>query len=110
VTDRAPHTHYCAVLDELIALLDLQPLLKIPVLQLRLGRRVRCDLTAVLVHEPSVLFLDATTISLEAISKLAVRGYVRQLNRNCSVTVVITTYDLDDIEALCHRVLVMGPG
>jgi ABC-2 type transport system ATP-binding protein len=107
---RVPQDQYRLSVDELIALLDLGPLLDIPVRQLSLGQRMRCDLAAALLHAPPVLFLDEPTIGLDAVSKLAVRDFVRQLNRSRGVTVILTTHDMDDIEALCHRVIVVGAG
>ncbi len=101
---------YACRRDELIALLDLAPLLDVPVRQLSLGQRMRCDLAASLLHAPQVLFLDEPTIGLDAISKLAVRDFVRRLNQERGVTVILTTHDMDDIEALCTRVLVIGQG
>jgi ABC-2 type transport system ATP-binding protein len=96
--------------DELVALMDLEPLLDTPVRQLSLGQRMRCDLAAALLHAPPLLFLDEPTIGLDAVSKLAVRDFVRRLNRERGVTVILTTHDMDDIEALCSRVLVIGTG
>jgi len=107
---RVPAPAYTATLDELIALLELEPLLDVPVRQLSLGQRMRCDLAASLVHRPALLFLDEPTIGLDAVSKLAVRAFIRQLNREHGVTVILTTHDMDDIEALCTRVIVIGDG
>jgi ABC-2 type transport system ATP-binding protein len=96
--------------DELVALLGLGPLLHTPVRQLSLGERMRCDLAASLLHAPPLLFLDEPTIGLDAVSKLAVRDFILQLNRQRGVTVILTTHDLDDVEALCQRVMVIGGG
>ncbi len=96
--------------DELIALLGLEPLLDVPVRQLSLGQRMRCDLAAALLHAPSILFLDEPTIGLDAVAKLAVRKFVKTLNRERGVTVILTTHDMDEIEALCDRIIVISEG
>ena len=96
--------------DELVELLELAPLLDTPVRQLSLGQRTRCDLAAALLHSPEILYLDEPTIGLDAVSKLAVRDFVRRLNRRRRVTVILATHDMDDIEALCSRVLVINRG
>jgi len=107
---KVPREQFVALRDELIELLDLTALLDTPVRQLSLGQRMRADLAASLVHAPSILFLDEPTIGLDAVSKLAVRGFVKRLNRERGVTVILTTHDMDDIEALCERVIVIGDG
>ncbi len=96
--------------DMLVERLRLAELLTVPVRQLSLGQRMRCDLAASLLHAPPLLFLDEPTIGLDAVSKLAVREFVRDLNRENSVTVILTTHDMDDIEALCSRVIMIGRG
>jgi ABC-2 type transport system ATP-binding protein len=107
---RVPPASYAKARDELIALLALGPLLDVPVRQLSLGQRMRCDLAAALLHAPRILFLDEPTIGLDAVSKLAVRDFIQRLNRERGVTVILTTHDMDDIEALCTRVIVIGQG
>jgi ABC-2 type transport system ATP-binding protein len=107
---RVPEPAYRRARDEMVALLHLEPLLDVPVRQLSLGQRMRCDLAAALLHAPPLLFLDEPTIGLDAVSKLAVRDFVKRLNRERGVTVILTTHDMDDIEALCTRVIVIGRG
>lgn len=107
---RVPADRYRALLDELTERLSLANLLDTPVRQLSLGQRMRCDLAASLLHEPPLLFLDEPTIGLDAVSKLAVRDFIQRLNRERGVTVILTTHDMDDIEALCTRVIVIGGG
>lgn len=98
------------VRDELVEMLGLAPLLDTPVRQLSLGQRMRCDIAAALLHAPQLLFLDEPTIGLDAVAKLAVREFVARLNSERGVTVILTTHDMDDIEALCRRVIVIGGG
>jgi ABC-2 type transport system ATP-binding protein len=107
---RVPQADYDGTLRDLIERLDLGAFLDTPVRQLSLGQRMRADLAAALLHSPRLLFLDEPTIGLDAPSKLAVRDFVRQLNRDRGVTVILTTHDLDDIEALCSRVIVIAGG
>jgi ABC-2 type transport system ATP-binding protein len=107
---RVPAKDYAERIDELVPLLGLETLLDVPVRQLSLGQRMRCDLAAALLHSPPILFLDEPTIGLDAPAKLAVRNFVRRLNRERGVTVILTTHDMDDIEALCSRVMVIAGG
>ena len=103
-------TQYRRNLEELTELLQLGELLKTPTRQLSLGQRMRCELAASLMHNPRILFLDEPTIGLDAVSKLAVREFIRKLNREHGTTVILTTHDMQDIDALCHRVLLIGKG
>ena len=107
---RVSPASYSRTKDELVALLGLERLLDTPVRQLSLGQRMRCEIAAAMVHEPRVLFLDEPTIGLDATSKLAVRDFVKTLNRQRGVTVILTTHDMHDIEALAQRVIVIGNG
>jgi len=105
-----PLKEYLSTREELVSLLDLGPLMDTPVRQLSLGQRMRCDLAAALLHSPSILFLDEPTIGLDAVSKLAVRDFIRRANRERGTTVILTTHDMDDIEALCNRVILIAQG
>ncbi len=107
---RVPAPSFARARTELVDMLDLSDLLDTPVRQLSLGQRMRCDLAAALLHAPQILFLDEPTIGLDAVSKLAVRAFVQRLNRERGVTVILTTHDMDDIEALCTRVMLINRG
>ena len=95
---------------ELVAALDVGELLKTPVRQLSLGQRMRCELVAALLHNPRILFLDEPTIGLDAVAKLTLRDFLKQENKRSGVTMLLTTHDMDDVEALCPRVMVVGRG
>lgn len=90
--------------------LDLQPFLNAPVRLLSLGQRMRCEIAASLLHSPEILFLDEPTIGLDAVSKLKVREFIQSENRERKLTVILTTHDMQDIDVLCHRVLLIGKG
>ena len=101
---------YRGNLEQLSHMLNLSELLKTPVRQLSLGQRMRCEIAASLLHDPKILFLDEPTIGLDAVSKLAVRDFILQLNREKNTTVILTTHDMQDIEALTNRVILIGKG
>lgn len=105
-----PRKTYLSSRDRLIDALNLEGLLETPVRQLSLGQRMRCEIAASLLHEPRILFLDEPTIGLDAPSKLAVRQFVKRINREQGVTVILTTHDMSDIEALADRILMIGKG
>lgn len=107
---KIPPKDYLKNKEELIEWLGLTNILNIPVRQLSLGQKMRCELAASLLHSPKVLFLDEPTIGLDAVSKLAVREFIKKINKERGVTIIITTHDLDDIETLCNRVIVIGRG
>ncbi len=96
--------------DELTEMLDLSEILKTPARQLSLGQRMRCEIAASLLHSPRILFLDEPTIGLDAVSKLAVRQFIQKLNAEKKTTVILTTHDMQDIEALTERILLIGKG
>jgi ABC-2 type transport system ATP-binding protein len=97
-------------LDRFVDLLDLGDQLDTPVRQLSLGQRMRGDITAALLHDPEVLYLDEPTIGLDVVSKGRLREFLRALNDERGTTLVLTTHDLQDIEALCDRVIVIDHG
>ena len=96
--------------SELCQLLDLENIVKIPARNLSLGQRMRCEIVASLLHNPKILFLDEPTIGLDAVSKLAVRDFIKRINAEKGTTVILTTHDMQDIEALTHRVMLIGKG
>jgi ABC-2 type transport system ATP-binding protein len=107
---RVPRERYASSLDELTQALGLGDMLSMPARSLSLGQRMRCELAASLLHSPDILFLDEPTIGLDAPAKLAVRAFVERANRERGVTVILTTHDAHDIEALAKRVILIGKG
>lgn len=107
---KIPERDYKNNLDLLTSTLDLSTLLTTPVRQLSLGQRMRCEIGASLLHNPKILFLDEPTIGLDAVSKLAVRNFIKTINNEKKVTVILTTHDMQDIEALAERIILIGKG
>lgn len=97
-------------LNNLAELLDIGEIIRTPARQLSLGQRMRCEIAASLLHNPKVLFLDEPTIGLDAVSKIAVRSFIKTLNKEQGTTVILTTHDMQDIEALTERILLIGKG
>lgn len=96
--------------DQLVEMLHLEQIVKTPARQLSLGQRMRCEIAASLLHDPKILFLDEPTIGLDAVSKIAVRDFIKTINREKKTTVILTTHDMQDIEALTERILLIGKG
>ena len=107
---RVPPEAFTKTLERLTELLDLGDLLRTPARMLSLGQRMRCEIAAALLHSPEILLLDEPTIGLDAVSKLKVRSFILEQNRQCGTTVILTTHDMQDIDALCSRVLLIGKG
>jgi ABC-2 type transport system ATP-binding protein len=101
-------------LDENIQLftemLNLKDFLSTPVRKLSLGQKMRCELAASLLHDPEILFLDEPTIGLDIVVKESIRCFLKQVNREKQTTILLTTHDLDDVEHLCERVIVIDQG
>lgn len=107
---RIPDSQYKENLEELTELLNLGELVRSPARQLSLGQRMRCEIAASLLHQPRILFLDEPTIGLDAVSKLAVRDFILKQNKIHGTTVLLTTHDMQDIEALASRIILIGKG
>ena len=105
-----PDTVYQKRLDELTEALQLGSLLRTPLRLLSLGQRMRAELCGSLLHRPELLFLDEPTIGLDSVSKLALRDFLEWENRTYGTTILLTTHDMEDIAALCSRVMVLGHG
>jgi len=107
---RVPADRFRANLARFRELLELDPFLQTPVRQLSLGQRVRGELSAVMLHDPEIIFLDEPTIGLDVVAKERVREFLTEVNRERGVTVLLTTHDLADIERLCNRILMIDHG
>ena len=107
---RIPEERWRANLTHFSELLDLEPFIETPVRQLSLGQRLRADLTAALLHDPTILFLDEPTIGLDVVAKERIRQFLTHINRERGVTVILTTHDLEDISRLCQRVVLIDHG
>ena len=105
-----PQNLYKQNLEFFSELLQLEPFLSTPVRRLSLGQRMRCDLTAALLHNPEILYLDEPTIGLDVVAKEQVRQFLRQVNTERQVTVILTTHDLNDVEQVCRRLVIIDSG
>ena len=105
-----PDAEFRATLAELTELLDLGGIVDKPTRQLSLGERMKCELAAALLHRPSTLFLDEPTIGLDVAMQLAIRDFVRRYNAKHEATVILTSHYMDDVVALCPRIIVIDRG
>jgi len=105
-----PAERFARNLNTYIELLDLGPLLRVPTRLLSLGQRMRCDLAATLIHSPAILYLDEPTIGLDVAVKARLRQFLKQMNREAGVTMLLTSHDLGDIEDLCERMVMIDQG
>ncbi|MCA9936321.1 MAG: ABC transporter ATP-binding protein [Ardenticatenaceae bacterium] len=107
---RVPADRFRQNLSEFTDLLDLKPFLHTPVRSLSLGQRMRADLCAALLHDPALLFLDEPTIGLDVVAKERIRQFIQHVNRERGTTIILTTHDLQDVEKLCERVMIIDHG
>jgi ABC-2 type transport system ATP-binding protein len=107
---QVPDEVYKPHMDRIIETLELAELLDKPVRKLSLGQRMRCELAAALVHKPNLLFLDEPTIGLDVLVKLRIREFLKEMNEQYGMTIMLTTHDIGDIEALCSRVVMLDHG
>ena len=105
-----PEKLYKQNLEFFSELLQLRPFLSTPVRKVSLGQRMRCDLTAALLHNPEILYLDEPTIGLDVVAKEQVRQFLKQINAERQVTVILTTHDLNDVEQVCERLIIIDSG
>src|SRR5438445_132146 len=107
---RVPEEHHTANLDRLRSMLALDEFIDTPVRQLSLGQRMRGDLAAALLHDPELLYLDEPTIGLDVVAKARIREFLLAINAEQGVTVLLTTHDMDDVETLCPRMMIIDHG
>jgi ABC-2 type transport system ATP-binding protein len=105
-----PHAEFDKTLGELTELLELGSLVDKPTRQLSLGERMKCELAAALLHGPTTLFLDEPTIGLDVAMQVAIRDFVRSYNQRHEATVILTSHYMDDVVALCPRIIVIDQG
>lgn len=105
-----PETKYQEMLHLFEDVLDLGTLLPLPVRQLSLGQKMRCELAAAFLHQPSVVFLDEPTIGLDIDVKEKIRSFIKEMNKKLDATVILTTHDMQDIEELCQRIIIIDKG
>ena len=107
---KVPDKQYKKNIDELVEMLNIKELIKMPTRQLSLGQRMRCEIAASLIHSPKILFLDEPTIGLDSVSKIAVREFIKNVNKERKTTVILTTHDTQDLDALTNRIILIGKG
>lgn len=107
---KIPDDVYKENLELLTKTLNLEELLIRPLRQLSLGQKMKCELAGALLHKPKILFLDEPTIGLDAVTKLAVREFVKYINKAWGTTVILTTHDMNDIDALTNKIILIGRG
>jgi ABC-2 type transport system ATP-binding protein len=107
---RIPERVFRSNLNYFIEILSMEEFLHIPVRKLSLGQRMRCELAAALLHNPQLIFLDEPTIGLDVLAKARIREFLKKINEERETTIILTTHDISDIEALCSRVALIDKG
>lgn len=107
---QVPDKRYKENMDTFTGILGLDEFLNTPVRQLSLGQRMRADIAASLLHDPPILFLDEPTIGLDVVAKEKMRTFIKEINKERSITVILTTHDMEDIEKLCERMILIDHG
>lgn len=105
-----PEEKYIKQRDMLTEMLNIKEIIKTPTRQLSLGQRMRCEIAAAFLHNPKIVFLDEPTIGLDSTSKIAVRDFIKKINKEKNTTIILTTHDTGDIEALTKRIILIGKG
>lgn len=107
---KVPADLYKRNMERFRELLALDEFLQTPVRQLSLGQRMRADIAAALLHNPTILYLDEPTIGLDVVAKEKIREFIKEINRERQVTVILTTHDMQDIEKICERMILIDKG
>lgn len=105
-----PDEKYKQQKEMLTEMLNIREIIKTPTRQLSLGQRMRCEIAAAFLHDPKIVFLDEPTIGLDSTSKIAVREFIKKINKEKKTTIILTTHDTGDIEALTKRIILIGKG
>lgn len=105
-----PTAEYKKTLHELVELLDISDVLSTPVRKMSLGQRMKCELIASLLHRPKLLFLDEPTIGLDVVTQKRVREFLRKINREFNTTIILTSHNMEDVEVVCDRIVMIDHG
>lgn len=107
---KIPEEKYKNQKEMLVEMLNIGEIIKMPTRQLSLGQRMRCEIAGAFLHDPKIVFLDEPTIGLDSVSKIAVRDFIKKINKEKKTTIILTTHDTGDIEALTQRIILIGKG
>ncbi|MGV8141276.1 MAG: ABC transporter ATP-binding protein [Candidatus Woesearchaeota archaeon] len=105
-----PEKEYTERVNMLIKKFDIGEIIDQPVRKLSLGQRMRCEIVLALIHKPKILFLDEPTIGLDIIAKKSIRELIRDINEKDRVTIILTSHDMDDVEKICKRTVIINKG